>query len=73
MCWTSPHVNNKQRKQTTGGKDELNIVFIRNSYRTSQQGSRNSKDKKIGQHAHKKLVTYTRLVRHLDDQYYYEQ
>jgi len=29
--------------QTTGGKDEPNIVFIQNSQRTSQQGTQNEK------------------------------
>ena len=29
--------------QTTGGKDELNIVFMRKSYWTSQHGNQNVK------------------------------
>jgi hypothetical protein len=28
--------------QTTGGKDEPNVVFMRNSYRTSQHGNQNN-------------------------------
>ena len=50
MCWTplwQTNTNNVNKigvlLQTTGGKDEPNIVFMQKSYRTSQHGTQNVK------------------------------
>jgi hypothetical protein len=42
MCWTplcASKTDNGNKTQTTGGKDEPNIVFIRTSQRTSRHGA----------------------------------
>ena len=38
MCWT-PLYGSKHKQQTTGGKNEPSIVFLRKSERTPQQGA----------------------------------
>ena len=62
MCLTTPYVNKyKQPKQdmtllqTTGDKDELNIISMRKSQRTPQQGNQSVKTHNITTQKTKKI------------------
>jgi hypothetical protein len=52
-------------QQTTGGKDEQNIVIMQKSYRTSQHGTQNVKThNRTTQHGTQNVKTHTRTTKH---------